>query len=175
MLHLRSLWLIIFLVAGFGLEAQDCQLRVRGRVDDVHHEHGLEYATVYLEESGQGSQCDEEGRFVIEAVCAGKYHFLVSHLGCESKRFYLEISGDTTLAFSLEHHSHMLSEVVVSENRSRTGVGLQHYTIAEAILNRQQGRDLATIASAIPGISVLRTGNGLGLSLIHISEPTRPY
>ena len=50
----------------------------------------------------------------------------------------------------------MLSEVVVSENRTRTSVGLQHYTIAETILNRQQGKRPCFIASVIPGISVLR-------------------
>ena len=25
----------------------------------LHHEHGLEYAHHFIEESGQGSQCDE--------------------------------------------------------------------------------------------------------------------
>ena len=167
MLHLRFFLFVFLALATYSLDAQDCTYKIRGRVDDVHHEHGLEYATIFIEESGQGSQCDEAGRFEIDGVCAGAYHFLVSHLGCESKRFFITIKGDTTLAFSLEHHSQMLSEVVVSENRSRTSVGLQHYTIAEAILNRQQGKDLASIASVIPGVSVLRTGNTLGKPIIH--------
>lgn len=168
MLHLHKLgWILVLLFSVVRLSSQECRLTLRGVVEDVHHEHGLEYATVYIEETGTGAQCDENGSFSLVDFCPGSYHFLVSHLGCESKRYFITVQKDTTLYFQLEHHSHMLSEVVVSENRSRTGVGLQHYTIAEAILNRQQGRDLATIASAIPGISVLRTGNGLGKPIIH--------
>ncbi len=173
MLHLRFLVFLSALTISYNSVGQQCSLVVKGRVDDVHHEHGLEYATVYIEETGQGAQCDESGAFEIKEVCRGKYHFQVSHLGCESKSFYVSVNRDTTLVFSLEHHSQMLSEVVVSENRSRTGIGLQHYTVAEAILNRQQGKDLASIASTIPGVSVLRTGNSLGKPIIHGLYGTR--
>jgi iron complex outermembrane receptor protein len=168
MLHLQKLALIIALMfSGIRLSSQECRLTLRGVVEDVHHEHGLEYATVYIEEAGTGAQCDENGSFSITDFCPGAYHFLVSHLGCESKRYFITIRQDTTLYFQLEHHTHMLSEVVVTEDRSRSGVGLQHYTLSEAILNRQVGRDLASIASVIPGITVLRTGNSLGKPVIH--------
>lgn len=168
MLHLQKIvWIISFLLVVVDLSSQECKITLRGVVEDVHHEHGLEYATVYIEETGTGAQCDELGSFSIDDFCPGSYHFLVSHLGCESKRYFIDIRKDTTLYFQLEHHTHMLSEVVVTEDRSRSGVGLQHYTLSEALLNRQQGRDLASIASVIPGVTVLRTGNSLGKPVIH--------
>ncbi|MBK8701503.1 MAG: TonB-dependent receptor [Saprospiraceae bacterium] len=168
MLHLfKSGVLAGTMLFSLSLRGQDCTLRVRGVVEDIHHHAGLEYATVYVEETGQGSICTETGEFSIENLCKGSYHFLVSHLGCQSQRHFISINRDTIIHFHLEHHATMLSEVLVSENRSKTGIGLQHYSIGGAGLQALAGKDLSQIAAQIPGVSVLKSGVGLSKPVIN--------
>ncbi|MBK7633558.1 MAG: carboxypeptidase-like regulatory domain-containing protein [Saprospiraceae bacterium] len=66
---------------------QSCDLTVKGQIRDFHEDHSLEYATVYIPELKTGVTTDETGKFELNQLCKGDYHFIISHIGCAPKRF----------------------------------------------------------------------------------------
>ncbi len=169
MLHLRYYIIFIFGVQFMLVNAQDpCKIKIKGIVMDLHHEEeGLEYAHVYVEENNKGSQADEGGNFTIEGLCEGKYHLIISHIGCESKKIFINLAKDTTISIYLEHHTNLLEEISVSEIRSKAGVSLFQYTISGQTLNQLQGGDVAKIASYVPGVSMIKNGSGISKPIIN--------
>lgn len=169
MLHLRLFHLLIICIFSSIVSGQkvDCTITFIGKVEDIHHDEGLEYATVYIEEINQGAECDEYGNFEFEKLCQGKYHVLISHLGCQSVRLFLELKSDTTITVFLEHHSALLDEVVVSESKTSSNVGLQSYSISGSTLQSLAGKDIAQIVSYIPGVNILKGGSGLNKPIIN--------
>ena len=169
MLHLNKN-IFFFLVFLLGIKtgfSQSCNLTIKGKVEDKHHAEGLEFATIVIEETGTGTNSDEKGIFEISQLCPGKYHLLVNHLGCEGLRVYISLERDTTIQFDMEHHTTMLSDVVVTESISRSGIGLQQYTISGSSIQALAGKDIAQIASYIPGVSILKSGASLGKPIIN--------
>jgi iron complex outermembrane recepter protein len=169
MLHLDKILLLLFLCC-FGMcsiEAQICSLTLKGIVQDEHQDERLEFANVYIEELQNNVVCDKNGMFQFDSICIGEFHFIVSHLGCESKRFFIDIQGDTSLTFLLEHHSNMLNEVVVKEQIGKAGAGLNHYVISGNTLQAMAGKDIAQIAGLIPGVQILKSGGALNKPIIN--------
>jgi iron complex outermembrane recepter protein len=146
----------------------DCKINIEGRIIDNHHEEeGLEYATVFIEELGRGVEADIDGKYKILGLCPGNYHLISSHVGCETKKTYISITKDTIINFLLEHHTNLLDEISISEVKSKAGISLFQYTINGQTLNNLQGKDLAQIASYVPGVSILKTGSGISKPIIN--------
>lgn len=169
MLHLRFILIFHLTILVLSLSGQnnDCSITISGKVEDVHHEEGLEFATIYIEELDRGTACDENGNFEFSKMCKGDYHLLISHLGCQSVRLFISLRTDTTLIVFLEHHSALLDEVIISENKSSSNIGLQTYTITGNTLQALAGKDLAQITAYIPGVNILKSGSGINKPIIN--------
>lgn len=146
--------------------SQDCELILSGKVIDQHHEEDLEYATIYIQELNVGTVCDNKGQFIIDKVCAGKYHIIVSHLGCESKNYYLTITENIYQIFQLEHHEELMDEIEITGDGSQSRTGLNKNTLKKEILFEQAGKSLSEILTSIPGISSLKSGPNLSKPII---------
>ena len=148
------------------INAQECSITVSGQVID-HHDQTLEYATIFIQELGKGVVCDSNGAFKIENICVGKYHFIVSHVGCESKNEYLQVNESTSLTFLLEHHDEMLHQIEITGQNSNAKAGNIRYTISRDILFELNGRNLSEILTTIPGVSMLKAGPNLAKPIIN--------
>ncbi len=159
-----SLTFIIFLF--LNAWSQDCHIMLSGKVVDQHDEENLEFATVYIQELNSGTVCDSLGQFTLGEICPGKYHIIVSHLGCESKNYYISIMENTHQIFHLEHHEELMDEVEITGDASQSKTGLNKNTIKKEILFEQAGKSLSEILTSIPGVSTLKSGPNLSKPMI---------
>jgi iron complex outermembrane receptor protein len=147
--------------------AQDCDITVTGQVIDHHEDTSLEYATVFIKELAKGTVCDSNGYFTFFNLCPGKYHFIISHVGCESKNEYIKISESSSLLFYLEHHDEILQQVEVIGNQTSNKTGNIRYTISKDIIFELNGRNLSEILTTIPGVNTLKAGPNLTKPIIN--------
>lgn len=158
-----AVWLLPLLAAG---QQPACTLRLSGQVIDTYTAEPLPYASVWVEETGGGTETDEAGRFVLTGLCRGRIHLQISHIGCHTERLYLLLEKDTSLVVGLAHNEALLEGVVVTEERSRTA-GQSQSSLSQQQLEAAAGRTLADIASRLAGVSVLRNGSGIAKPVIH--------
>lgn len=157
--------LLLLFACQFG-HAQKCDLVIKGSILDEHSRSPIEFANVYLEESQQGTISDEKGQFHLNGVCPGNYHLIISHIGCETKRIFLEINKDTSLSFDLDHDSHLLHEIAIRGHHSEEGAQESHTLDAENI-NENSEDNLAGVLEGIAGVDQIKTGNTISKPVVH--------
>jgi len=145
-------WLPIFVFS------QDCNLILSGKVNDSGNGQPLDYVNVYLEDHGTGAVSDSSGFFRINDLCPGHYHVLISHIGCESKRLFIDIEEDTELKIEMDHSTHELGSVQISASATSAT------TQSNEALNEQSIRDnahknLSNMLESVTGVSTLKNGN----------------
>ncbi len=154
-------------MVGNRLAAQQCDMVISGQVIDHHDDTSLEYATIFIQELDKGTVCDSNGYFIFENICPGKYHFIISHVGCESKNEYINISETTKLTFFLEHHDEILQHVEITGQQSNSKSGNIRYTISKDIMFELNSRNLSEILTTIPGVNTLKAGPNLAKPIIN--------
>lgn len=157
---------LVFLISAFAANAQNCDVIVKGVINDEHSEDPIQFVNVYLEESRQGAVSDERGNFELTGICPGQYHIVVSHIGCETKRIFLNISSDTSIDFILDHGSHLLHEIAIRGHHSEEGSQESHTLDAESI-NENSEDNLAGILDGIAGVDQIKTGNTISKPVVH--------
>ncbi|MBK9257298.1 MAG: TonB-dependent receptor [Saprospiraceae bacterium] len=157
----------VLLFPNIKIAAQNCNITISGQVIDHHDDQSLEFATIYIRELGKGTVCDSNGLFTFENICPGKYHFIVSHVGCESKNEYLTISESIILTFILEHHDEILQHIEITGQHSNSKSGNIRYTISRDIIFELNGRNLSEILTTIPGVNTLKAGPNLAKPIIN--------
>lgn len=149
------------------LTAQPCNGVLFGSVLDDHDRTRLEYAAVYIQETGQRALSDSAGSYRIENICDGTYTVHVSHLGCEDLFQRVTIQGVTRQDFHPEHHAEELRSLQITADRipdrSTQATGI----ISGAALDRTRGLSLAESIRGISGVQVLNTGNSIAKPVIH--------
>jgi iron complex outermembrane recepter protein len=160
-------FLCIFFFGSQFLLSQQCLITVNGKISDHHQNHELEYATIFVQEMQQGVVTDEKGFFELRSMCAGQYHFVISHIGCESKTLYIDIKSDTTLHITMEHHDELLDEVTIKGQDIQSKTGMMKSVISKDMMLDLSGKNLTEMLAAVPGVSMLRSGPNLSKPIIH--------
>ena len=148
------------------LNAQNCNLSLKGVVLDEHTEQPLEFTNVYIEELERGAIADSNGSFSIYGLCKGEYHIKLSHIGCNGIRLFLNLTRDTFLNLTLHHHSEFTNEVGVHGKRENRSSSLSSTITKEDVADKGD-KSLAEIVEDIQGVSVLKTGAGVSKPVIH--------
>ena len=153
------------LTSGFAW-GQSCFLQLDGQILDKGTRLPMSYATVQIIETGQGVITDDQGRFLFDHLCPGQYHIQIGHIGFEVERAFIDLSQNTTLSLSLDHHDEMLDEIVVHGENAESITQISHVLGAEKILY-EANNNLADIAANITGVSVVKNGPGISKPVIH--------
>lgn len=160
-------WVILLLLIAQISFGQECSITVQGSVKDISSHETLEYANIYVKELQTGTVTDEEGNFKLENLCAGGYHFLISHIGCEAVDHYIIIERDTFLNIHLHHHLEMLDELIVhGSSEPVEGIKTNSVISANTIVDNSN-KNLADILDDIQGVSSLKTGSNISKPIIH--------
>lgn len=146
--------------------AQTCEVVVQGTIFDEHSAEPIQFANVFFEESRQGAVSDELGRFRLIDLCPGKYHMVVSHVGCETMRTFIQISSDTSVRIELDHGSHLLHEIAIRGHHSEEGSQERHTLDKENITENSED-NLAGILESIAGVDQIKTGNTISKPVVH--------
>lgn len=155
-----------FLLHSFDSFAQDCNVQVRGFVHDLGTEKPIPYANIYVKEAQTGVVTDNLGYFELAALCPGDYHISISHIGCETQEIYHTILRDTFLHISLDHNSHMLSEVTIQQS-STTSSNQENTTLGSAGIEKTADLNLANMLENMSGVNVIKNGGGISKPVVH--------
>ncbi len=162
-------WIFIGLVNLVGKTsiAEDCTLKISGRILDRHDKSILDYATVFIQELDKGNAADSNGYFELTDICPGTYHFIVEHIGCTPDTLKLLLTKSINRDFYLEHHTEELEEVIATAKKEDKESSQTISEINKKSLTYLEGKDLGNILSTISGVNQLKTGSNINKPIIH--------
>lgn len=146
------------LLSGPILSGQECMLVISGQVIDAHDREPLEYATIYIVETGTGASADAEGWFMIGQLCAGNYTLRISHVGCETKTRKVRLTGSLEVSLLLEHHAELLETIQVASKSFGQSVSQSRESIGAQEVARFSGKTFGEALESISGVTALQTG-----------------
>ncbi len=163
----RSIGLCFFLFSSiFFSVAQDCTVKIEGNVVDEASESPLSYVNVYIQELQLGTTTDDEGNFSLENICAGHYHFILSHIGCEGEKLHFDIYGDTTLNIALSHTPTSLGTVVIAGKKEDYN-SQANLTVNRKIIEDNANQNLSALLENETGVHLIKNGNGISKPVVH--------
>lgn len=169
---MRILNILLFTFYTFLASAQDCNIRWVVKVLDHHDEHPLEFATLFLQETGNAYTSDAAGEIIIGNLCPGEYHITIHHFGCDPVKSYLKILRDTSYTFFMEHHAHTLQSVEVLDHKTNN-TGASKYSLQSKEIQSQSDQPLASILQNIIGVQALKNGTTIAIPIIQGLTGTR--
>ena len=165
--------LILLMICCSAAVGAMAQTVISGKITDKSTSDPLPGATVSVTPNGGKARLgvsDMNGTYRIENLAAGQYRIKVSYMGYKTyeKSVSLSSSDNKVMNISLTEDATMLDNISVEGRATRAkqaGDTLSYNASAFKVLDGSTAEELL---AKMPGIVV-------ELSLIHISEPTRPY
>jgi len=166
MWSIKRLLIIYLILVGHLATAQDCPITINGLVSDSGTHLPLEYVNIYIREIERGTATDSLGRFEIRGLCPGEYHLVMSHIGCESKTRFVEVTTDMNLDLEMDHSDHILHDVVIHDDRSQRDI-VHVESISNMEISDNADESLSNLLEGIAGVGALKTGAGISKPIIH--------
>lgn len=122
--------------------------------------------TIYGKKKGKLSVTSKhDGHAQFSGLCLETYHYTILHAGCPPAKGSFQLNGDTTIVIYLSHVNLVLPEVTVTNSK----IELEHMSlqrIKASVFEQNQFKPLSEIMTAIPGVTVLRTGGQISKPVI---------
>ena len=143
-------------------------------------EEDIPYASIYIEETGDGTVSNEEGQFEFRNLPAGKYHLRVSAVGYSTSTKEVVVSKEftTVIHFKLKVEDVQMDELVVSANRnvvSRRDAPVVVSVASMELFNAVNSLDLAKSLNYITGLRVENNCQNCGFPQVRINGLEGPY
>ncbi len=163
----KLIYLGVFAFCPFILIAQNCEIKIKGRVQELNCLDPIPFANVYFKEAERGAVTDEKGFFEIPPICQGGFHVSVSHIGCKTREFYITVKGDTTLLFNIEQYSQIMDELAITTTvvENPTTQSLMHLDAHE--ISQYSDKNLANILDNLAGVSTIKNGNNIAKPVVN--------
>ncbi len=161
----KSLLFVLLIFSSTFVKGQGCAINISGKVVDVNDGSPLEIVNIYVKEIETGTYTDINGEFAIDNICPGSYHFIFSHVGCNSKEMFLEVKFDTTLIVDMDHNGQHLNEVLL-RGRRETSTTQKSEIIKQQLVLDNANEDLTTLISALAGVNALKNGSGISKPIV---------
>lgn len=161
----KSILLLCFAVFQLAISAQNkaCNYTLNGKVSDEHDSSPLSFSYIVNPETHQVVTADQNGNYVINNLCKGWNHFIISHIGCESDTVAIQINQLKQLQnFQLEHHAKELATVWIEENKKSL-----HTISGTEMKNNKEGGLIAEMMEKIPGVHTINTGSNFSIPVVH--------
>jgi len=145
--------------------AQDCTLTIRGKVIDEATSQPLSYVNVIIQDLTNSTSTDDNGDFIFSNICAGDFHFILSHIGCEPEEFHADINQDTTLTIYLSHSSTSLESVLITgvqtDNNNQSFTSVSRKTIED-----NSNDNLSALIEKEAGVHLIKNGSGIAKPVV---------
>ncbi len=162
----KLILIILCLVSHIGI-SQECSFKVQGTVLDFHNATVIESATVLIKNSKKYAITNSKGEFVISNLCKGEITLVISHISCKTIEKKINIKGNFSSKFLLEHHTEELEEITVKGSSNKNTKTAQEVVIKAAKIEQFSSGSLADITKTVAGVSSLNTGNNVVKPIIH--------
>ncbi|WP_232285838.1 TonB-dependent receptor [Aquimarina agarilytica] len=147
--------------------SQNCELTLTGSIKDIGTNEPIPYATLFINETETGTETDADGHFELSKLCKGHYHITLSHIGCESKKVFIELNESTTdVNLTMKHSIHDLHDVVLTGKSAPPTTQIAE-TLTEQHISDNANQSLATMVEAIAGVSTIKNGSGIAKPVVH--------
>ena len=146
------------------ISAQDCSIKVQGRVIDEGTMLPLSIVNIYVQETAQGTSTDDEGRFDLTNICAGHYHIIFSHIGCEDYKIHIDIERDTIIDVVLAHTETALSTVVIEGQNNSTAQ--PNLSVNRRKIEDSNNLNLSAIIENEAGVHLIKNGSGISKPVV---------
>ena len=143
-------------------------------------EEDIPFASIYIEETGDGAVSNEEGQFEFRNLAAGKYHLRVSAVGYTTvtKEVVVSKNFTTVIHFKLKTEDVVMDELVVSANRnviSRKDAPVVVSVASMDLFDAVNSLDLAKSLNYITGLRVENNCQNCGFPQVRINGLEGPY
>ncbi|RYY14037.1 MAG: TonB-dependent receptor, partial [Chitinophagaceae bacterium] len=164
---MRNLLMVFLLCSGWlNSSAQDCNLTLKGHVEDSDTKDQLSGATVNIRSLNLELTTDENGDFAFAKLCPGTYEIEVTHVGCEPITQKITVTRNTHVDLLLPHLKNNLEEVIVSGSRQPANTGFKQ-ELSGTRLEQASGLSLAEALAKLNGVTMLQTGSTIAKPVIH--------
>lgn len=165
--------MIILLVLGSlnffnGLQAQSCNLTIKGRVINAETGEPIPYANIIIESENIGTVSDDQGNYVIKDLCAGDYTLVCSRIDCDHAEHKLSINSTTSVIqdFILQPNVIELGTVEVKGQAAHLHSISGEDQLDKAAMAATQGINLGESLDKLPGVNTLKTGSSIAKPLV---------
>lgn len=166
--------LVIFCLISFYGFSQKCTHTLKGTIVDFHDGKFIEGATILVKNSNKYAVSNAKGGFVIKNLCDGKITLVISHIGCKTIEKTIELKGDYTSKFLLEHHSEELEEVTVKgKSIPKKTSSLSETVLKKGVLESYSAASLGDALKEVAGVSSINTGNSIVKPMINGMHSSR--
>lgn len=153
---------------------------IKGHVIVDATEENIPFATIYIEETGDGTMSNEEGQFEFRNLPAGKYNLRVSAVGYTTVTKEVIVSKEFTsvVHFKLKVEDVLMEELVVSANRnaiSRRDAPVVVSVASMELFDAVNSLDLAKSLNYITGLRVENNCQNCGFPQVRINGLEGPY
>ena len=70
---------IVLVCININAFTQTCSITISGKISDKHDNSALDYATLYIAETGLITTADSTGKYSLSNICPGKYIYCRTH------------------------------------------------------------------------------------------------
>ncbi|PZX53880.1 iron complex outermembrane receptor protein [Algoriphagus ratkowskyi] len=160
--------LVLILSLGFKVQAQDCNLSIRGKIIHLENNEPIEAAYIWVIEAEEGAVSDQNGNFTVRNLCKGTYTVTIQYLGHKGiKDTILLESGTFTKTYRLEEEALGLQSVEVHGHRDAVTTTTAVSALYGEALLESRGENLGESLRRISGVSTFSTGNSISKPVIH--------
>ncbi len=156
-----------FSVMTFISKSQDCDLIIRGLIEDQDNSETLGFAVVKLLAPQRIVQTNEAGEFVFDKLCSGNYQLLVQHIGCKDTVFNVTLNKSKKVLLKLPHSMHNLEEVDIMDKRTEMKKTQTVDQLSEEEIQKTKGQSLGEVLKNISGVTTLNTGATISKPMVH--------
>lgn len=149
------------LISVFGF-SQNCSHTISGSIKDLDTGLPLEYANVYINTGINGTSTDSRGFFQLSKVCKGKQQLTLSHIGCEAKQVFIQITSDTIFNITMEHSTNNIEGIVVRGKSTQNSKTIDKQNITD-----NANKNLSNMLESINGLSTIKNGSGVSKPVVN--------
>jgi len=125
-------------------------------------------ANIMIEGTSIGSATDTDGNFSI-SVKDGSYNIVISMIGYEKKTVSVNVSGNTSVNFSLKETSLELSGIEVLASRAAENTPVAYTNISKKEMEVRLGsQDIPLVLNTTPSVYATQQGGGAGDARINV-------
>jgi len=146
--------------------AQNCTLKVKGTVFDEASQSPLVNVNIFIQETQTGTISDELGNFVLDNICPGHYHFIVSHIGCEDEKFHFDVFRDTLINIGLLHTPISLDPITIAGEQNSYN-NQANLSVNRNVIEDNSNQSISNILKNETGVHLIKNGTGISKPVVH--------
>ena len=154
--------------------------KISGHIIEHGTEENIPFASILIEETGEGTMSNEQGQFIFSNLAPGTYTLRASAIGYHTATKKVTVSKDYTavMHFKLKQENIAIDEVVVSASRneiSRWEAPVVVSVASEKLFETINAPDLAKSLNYVTGLRVENNCQNCGFPQVRINGLEGPY